>query len=81
LNSVSDGVFIAQGSVMTSCSRSSSSDASDYTFGDADVRISDVKTMLVDVFQTLVGIHPGPCLSVSAQFDRFKERPRRKLRG
>lgn len=65
--------------VMTSCSRRS--DGLDFTFGDADVGIGDVKTMLFDVFQTLVGIDPRPCLSIPAQFDRLKERPRRKLRG
>src|ERR1700722_14181289 len=66
---------------MTICSRRSSScEVSDYTFGDADVRIGDVKTMLFDVFQTLVGIHPRPCLSIPAQVDRLKQRPRRKLR-
>jgi hypothetical protein len=36
-------------SVMTFCSRRSSSDLSDYTFGDADVRVGDVETMLFNV--------------------------------
>ena len=44
------GLFRVPRSVMTSCSRRSSSDGSDHTFGDADVRIGDVKTMLFNVF-------------------------------
>src|ERR1700730_6217776 len=58
-----------------------SSDGSDYTFGDADVRIGDVKTMLFNVFQTLFGIHPRPWLSIPAQVYRLKGGPRGKLRG
>jgi hypothetical protein len=42
-------------------------DGSDYTFGDADVRIGDMKTTLFNVFQTLVGIRPRPWLSIPAQ--------------
>jgi hypothetical protein len=40
-------------------------DGSDYTFGDADVRIGDMKTTLFNVFQTLVGIrwYPPPPLA------------------
>ena len=46
----SDGLFRVPLSVMASCSRRSSNDGSDYAFGDADVRIGDVKTMLFNVF-------------------------------
>jgi hypothetical protein len=45
----SDELFRIPRSVMTSCSRRSSSAGSDYTFGDANVRIGDVKTMLFNV--------------------------------
>jgi hypothetical protein len=60
--------------------RSSSSDGSDDPFGDADVRIGDVETMLLNVFQTLAGIHPRPWLSITAQVDRLKGGQRGKLR-
>jgi hypothetical protein len=48
---------------------------SNHAFGDADVRVCDVKTVLLDIVQALAGIHARGRLSASAQLYGFKSAP------